>query len=153
MLYTEDDGEATTTSAPANKMSLLLSKLANATSHIDVSGIVHSALEEARSLDPQVHSNRQSLMPSDSYMNETLGEADIAKDALTGEGKDCFNSTLFEMYIRGIVRNATTLSREQKRAIEGDPVVYIVAVLLLYSVGKLGHYAYTTYYCKSFLQV
>ena len=57
--------------------------------------------------------------------------AAAAKDYLGG----CFNATVFEAYIRGVVRNATTLTREQQRRIEGDPLVYIVAVLIFYSCG------------------
>jgi len=34
-----------------------------------------------------------------------------------------------------VVRNVTTFSRTQRREIEGDPLVYIVAVLLFYSFG------------------
>ncbi len=47
----------------------------------------------------------------------------------------CVNSTLFERYIRSVVRNATRISREHQREMEGDPLVYIVAVLLFYSFG------------------
>jgi hypothetical protein len=32
-------------------------------------------------------------------------------------------------------RNATTLSREQRRQMEGDPLIYIVTVLIFYSCG------------------
>lgn len=49
--------------------------------------------------------------------------------------ENCFNATLFQTYVRGVVKNATTLSRAQQRAIEGDPLVYIVAVLIFYSCG------------------
>ncbi len=50
----------------------------------------------------------------------------------------CFNATVFEQYIRGLVNNVTVdekSSRARRREVEGDPLVYIVAVLLFYSCG------------------
>ncbi len=49
----------------------------------------------------------------------------------------CFNATVFEQYIRGLVNNVTDekSSRARRREVEGDPLVYIVAVLLFYSCG------------------
>ena len=37
--------------------------------------------------------------------------------------------------VRTAIRNLTAHSRAQERAVEGDPLVYIVAVLLFYSAG------------------
>ena len=37
--------------------------------------------------------------------------------------------------LRTAIRNLTVYSRAEERAIEGDPLVYIVAVLLFYSAG------------------
>ena len=69
-------------------------------------------------------------------MNEThqMGVRDETAAARSSL-QDCLNATLFETYIRGVVKNATGLSRAQQRAIEGDPLVYIVAVLIFYSCG------------------
>ncbi len=52
-----------------------------------------------------------------------------------GDGSGCLNATVFEQYIKGLVKNATMLTKAQKREIEGDPLVYIIAVLLFYSCG------------------
>ena len=39
------------------------------------------------------------------------------------------------MSFRTAIRNLTAHSRAEERAVEGDPLVYIVAVLLFYSAG------------------
>ncbi|TRY63388.1 hypothetical protein TCAL_03559 [Tigriopus californicus] len=55
--------------------------------------------------------------------------------AKNGLPEGCFNATLFEQYIRLVVKNVTTLTKAQRREIEGDPLFYIIAVLIFYSCG------------------
>ena len=64
------------------------------------------------------------------FVNVSMDE-----DTVRGALENCFNATLLDQYIRGVVRNLTTLSAEERREIEGDPLVYIVAVLIFYSCG------------------
>jgi hypothetical protein len=45
-----------------------------------------------------------------------------------------YNSLTFQI-ICFLSRNATTLTREQRRQMEGDPLIYIVTVLIFYSCG------------------
>ena len=47
----------------------------------------------------------------------------------------CVNSTLLDQFVKEVVKNVTTLSSQQRRDMEGDPLLYIVAVLLFYSCG------------------
>jgi hypothetical protein len=48
---------------------------------------------------------------------------------------DCVNTTALDEYIRLMVRNATLMTRARRREVEGDPLVYIIAVLVFYSCG------------------
>ena len=76
----------------------------------------------------------EALNDSQQFM-ATDDDGDVPLGAARSALQDCFNSTLFETYIRGVVKNVTTLSRAEQRAIEGDPLVYIIAVLIFYSCG------------------
>ena len=92
------------------------SLLANAS--FDVDAIVQAAVgDEGRN-------RHRGPLPGTTNFNETAQQV-----------KGCLNSTVLEDYVRGLVRNATTLSRAKRREVEGDPLVYIVAVLLFYSCG------------------
>ncbi len=50
----------------------------------------------------------------------------------------CLNGTALGEFLRAVVYNASreaARARENRREVEGDPLVYIVAVLLFYSCG------------------
>ena len=82
----------------------------------NITNIIQTALSESTGHDKAV--------------NVSLDSVEV-KEAM----KNCFNATVFDQYIRVVVKNLTTLSKEQRREIEGDPLVYIIAVLIFYSVG------------------
>ena len=46
-----------------------------------------------------------------------------------------FNLTQFGNFLTKLVQNHTLLSEERRKEIEGDPLVYIIAVLFFYSCG------------------
>ena len=46
----------------------------------------------------------------------------------------CFtNDTEIEEYISELIKNQTQMNQARRREIEGDPIIYIVAVLIFYS--------------------
>ena len=110
---------------------------------VNMTEIVVTALAELSS----GNSHRASEMSYPSNLAPALFPADSAAasadpssavflpSAAEIPAQDCLNATLFEAYIRGLVRNVTTLSRAQRREIEGDPLLYIVVVLIIYSCG------------------
>lgn len=71
----------------------------------------------------------------DEFINNPHKSSSAAMYDKASSLSNCFNSTLFEALVRGILHNATTMSKEQRREIEGDPLVYIIAVLIFYSCG------------------
>ena len=75
------------------------------------------------------------LVLASAFNTSSIGDSDSSSFHGSIDGNGCFNVTFFQDYLRKAVRNASMMDRERRREIEGDPMVYIVAVLLFYSCG------------------